>query len=80
MPAPTNLTARMWRETCPDQLLPLVDALMICLRKVRHPFILRATQRLNKCHPAWFRWDFLRLPFMKVIMGIFKGVKWGCIC
>ena len=52
MPAPSNPTARMWRETCPDQLLPLVDALMIYSRKVKHPLILRATQHLNKCYPV----------------------------
>ena len=84
MPAPSNPTARMWRETCPDQLLPLVDALMICSRKVQHPFILRATQRLNKCYPACNYTGNLRDTALHLVSLVARNrhylsiIKWVC--
>ena len=84
MPAPSNPTARMWYETCPDQFLPLVDALMICLRKVKHPLILRATQRLNKCYPACNYSGNLRDTVSHLVSLVARNrnylsiIKWVC--
>ena len=40
MTNPTNPTTQLWRETCPDQLVGLVDAVRLCNQQVKHPLVL----------------------------------------
>lgn len=49
MTNPANPTAELWRETCPDQLVGLVDALRLCNQQVLHPLVLRSSQRTVRC-------------------------------
>ena len=51
MTNPNNPTAQLWRETCQDLLVGLVDALHLCNQQVLHPLVLRSSQRPVRCNP-----------------------------
>ena len=84
MTSPTNPTARLWRNTWSDQRIPLVDAVLLCNLKVRHPLILRATQRPIKCYPVCSHSGNLRVLANNLVTLVARNknyiniIKWIC--
>ena len=84
MTSPTNPTARMWLDTRPDQLIPLVDTVLLCNLKVRHPLILRATHRPIKCSPVCSHSGNLRVLANNLVTLVARNrnyvniIKWIC--
>ena len=84
MSNPSNPTAKMWLETCPDQLIGLVDAVRLCNMQVRHPLILRFTQRPIRFKPDCSHNINLRVLVNDLVTIVSQNrhytniIRWSC--
>ena len=74
----------MWPETCPDQLIGLVDAVRLCNQQVKHPLILRSTQRPVRCTPECSNSRNLRVLATELVTIVSQNrhytniLRWSC--